>query len=73
MLFRSSDDVVRITLDAFRNDTEAVVLHGGAAADTTKKTLLNTLLELDNCDARRGGSDLNRNLANGQPRDPDAV
>ena len=35
------------TLNAFRDDTETVILSSGGATDTTEETLLNALLELD--------------------------
>lgn len=65
----TSDDVVRVTLDTLGDDTETVVLHRGAAADTAEQTLLDTLLELDDRDTRRRGSDLDGDLADSQPGD----
>lgn len=49
----TSNDVVRARLDTLRDDTETMVLHSGAARDTSKQTLLDTLLELDDSDTRR--------------------
>lgn len=68
----TGDDVVRIALDALRDDTEAVVLHNWAATDTTEQTLLNTLLKLDDGYTRRGSRDLDRNFAHSEPGDSDA-
>ena len=48
------DDVVRFARDALGDDTEAVVLHGGGAADTAQETLLDTLVELDDSNTRGG-------------------
>ena len=42
----TGDDVVGIALNTLGNDTEAVILHGGRAADAAQETLLNTLLLL---------------------------
>lgn len=50
----TGDDIVTSAIDAFRDDTEAVVLHGGGAADTAKKTLLYPPLEFDYCYTRGG-------------------
>ena len=69
----TGDDVVRIALDALRDDTETVVLHRRATADATKQTLLDALLELDNGDTGRGSRDLNGHLADGEPRDANPV
>lgn len=69
----TSDDVVRIRLDTLRDDTEAVILHDGAAADTAEEALLDTLLEFDDSDPGRGSGDLDRNLADRGPRDANTV
>lgn len=63
---------MRATLDTLRDDTEAVILHDGAAADTTEQALLDTLVELDDGDTGRGSGNLDRDLANGHPGDTDA-
>lgn len=49
----TGNNVVDTTLNALGDDTETVVLHGGAATDTSQKTLLDTLLELDDSDTGR--------------------
>ena len=65
----ASDDIVAATFDSFGYDPETVVLHRRAAADTTEKALLNPLLELDHSDSGRRSGDLDRDLADGEPRD----
>lgn len=59
--------------DALRDDTETVVLASCGTADAAEKTLLNAALELDNSDAGRRGGDLNRDLANREPREENAT
>lgn len=49
----ASDDVVTSTFDTFGNDAKAVVLHHGAAADTSEQTLLDAPLKLDDRHTRR--------------------
>ena len=63
---------MRVALNTLGDDTEAVVLHRRTAANTTKQTLLDTLLELDNSDTGRRRGDLNGDLADGEPGDEDA-
>ena len=46
------DHVMASTLDAFGDDTESMILHGGGATDTTKEALLNTSLEFDDGNSR---------------------
>ena len=68
----TSNDVVAAALDALGDDAEAVVLHRRTAADTAEQTLLDTLLELDDSDTGGRGGDLDRDLADGAPRNGDA-
>lgn len=49
----TSDDVVTAAFNTFGDDAKTVVLHHGAAADTTEQTLLDAPLKLDDCNTRR--------------------
>lgn len=63
----AGNHVVRPALDAFRDDTKAVVFSSSTTTDAAKQPLLNAFLELDDSYARRRCRNLDGDLADGEP------
>lgn len=53
----TTDHVVVLRMDAFRDDTESMIFHDAGSTDTTEKSLLHSTLEADNGDFWRWLSD----------------